>query len=351
MIKKCSINNKNETTIHKTILHFFPIAVIRAFTKHKLVKFSIFKSQLNKKSKHKNANMKKSPVIFIIICLFTVTAFAQKNQIPVINQKQEHVLKSKINGTTYYLSVSLPMHYSKTDTTRYPVLYMLDGGLAFPIVHAARTGLDLFGELEDVIIVGIDYEWKQSLSPWMTGRWKDYTISKDEKMDSSPVYLKLFGLQPGALSSGGAPIFLDVIKKEIIPFIDKNYKATNDRGIYGHSFGGLFAAYCMVTSPGLFQRYGINSPSLWWNKLEMFKLEKLYSEKNTSLPAKVFMSVGSLEGKTMTPVMTAFADTLRSRNYDGLNLTTHIFDDEDHMSVMPANISRTLRVLYGKKEN
>lgn len=295
--------------------------------------------------------MKKSTILIIVISLFTTNTFAQTNQIPVINQKHDHVLRSKINRTTYYLSVSLPMQYSKTDTARYPVLYMLDGGLVFPIAHAARTSLDMFGELEDVIIVSIEYEWKQSLSHWMTGRWKDYTISKNEKMDSSPVYLKMFGLQRGVLKSGGAPAFLEVIKKEIIPFIDKNYKTKNDRGIYGHSFGGLFATYCMVTSPGLFQRYGINSPSLWWNKLEMFKLEKLYSEKNASLPAKVFMSVGSLEGKTMTPVVTAFADTLRSRNYTGLNLTTHVFEDEDHMSVMPANISRTLRVLYGKKEN
>jgi hypothetical protein len=47
----------------------------------------------------------------------------------------------------------------------------------------------------------------------------------------------------------------------------------------------------------------------------------------------------------------AFVDTLRIRNYNGLSLTTHIFEDEDHMSVMPANISRTLKVFYGKKEN
>lgn len=293
-----------------------------------------------------------SKILFNILMLFVVsTSIAQTNQVPLISQKQEHVLKSKINGTTYYLSVSMPMHYSKTDSAHYPVLYMLDGGIVFPIAHAARTSLDMFGELEDVIIVSIEYEWNQSLSPWMTGRWKDYTPSKDEKMDASPGYQKLFGLQPGALSSGGAKGFLEVIKKEIIPFIDNNYKATNDRGIYGHSYGGLFATYCLLTEPGLFQRYGINSPSLWWNNLEMINLEKLYSQKNTSLPAKVFMSVGSLEGKSMTPVMKAFADSLRSRNYKGLNLTTHVFEDEDHMSVMPANISRTLKVLYGKKEN
>ncbi|MEO7265013.1 MAG: alpha/beta hydrolase-fold protein [Ferruginibacter sp.] len=294
-----------------------------------------------------------SPKLLISMAMLLATSItiAQKTVIPVINQKQEHVLKSSINGTTYYLSVSLPMHYSKMDTTHYPVLYMLDGGLAFPIAHASRTSLDLFGDLEDLIIVTIEYKWEQSLIPWMTTRWKEYTPSKDEKMDANPGYLKMFDLQPGALTSGGGPVFLNVIKKDIIPFIDKQYKTTNDRGISGHSLGGLFAGYCLLTSPGLFQRYGINSPSFWWNNKEIFNVEKAFSEKNTSLPVKIFMSVGSLEGSSMTPVMSAFADSLRSRNYKGLNLTSHIFEDENHMSVVPAMISRTLRVLYGKKKD
>ncbi len=274
---------------------------------------------------------------------------AQTTVVPVINQKQEHVVKSTNNGTTYYLSVSLPMHYLKTDTTHYPVLYMLDGGLSFPIAHAARTSLDMFGDLEDVIIVAIEYNWDQSLKPWMTTRWKDYTTSKDEKADTNPGYLKMFDLQSGALSSGGGPVFLEVLRKEIIPFIDKKFKTTNDRGISGHSLGGLFAGYCFLNATDLFQRFGINSPSFWWNSKEMFNVEKSYSQKNTSLPAKVFMSVGSLEGSSMTPVMTAFTDSLRSRNYTGLNLTSHIFENETHMSVVPAMISRTLRVLYRKK--
>ncbi|MEO6134203.1 MAG: alpha/beta hydrolase-fold protein, partial [Ginsengibacter sp.] len=123
-----------------------------------------------------------------------------------------------------------------------------------------------------------------------------------------------------------------------------------DRGIDGHSLGGLFATYSLLASPDLFQRYGINSPSLWWNNKEMFKLEKSVSEKNNSLHAKIFMSVGGNEGKMMNGAMTSFADSLRS-DFKNLKITTHIFEDENHMSVMPANISRTLKVLYGKKEN
>ena len=39
--------------------------------------------------------------------------------------------------------------------------------------------------------------------------------------------------------------------------------------------------------------------------------------------------------------------TLRSRSYDGLTLTTHLFEGETHLSVVPATISRGLRVVFG----
>jgi len=78
--------------------------------------------------------------------------------------------------------------------THYPVLYLLDRGLFFPIAHSARIALDMFGDLEDIIIVGIENDWEQSLTPWMTSRWKDYTPPKDANMDGSGIFIKQFGL-------------------------------------------------------------------------------------------------------------------------------------------------------------
>jgi hypothetical protein len=67
------------------------------------------------------------------------------------------------------------------------------------------------------------------------------------------------------------------------------------------------------------------------------------------LNAKVFITVGSLEGDMVT-LMTSFADSLKLRNYEGLILTEHIFEDETHFSVWTASLSRGLRVLYGDKK-
>jgi predicted alpha/beta superfamily hydrolase len=289
--------------------------------------------------------------ILLIIGMLTVAneVMAQKVKVPAINQQEKHLLNSTSNGKTYPLFVSLPKHYDASDSIRYPILLLLDGSFSFPIAHATRTLLDMFGEIEDVIIVGIGDEWERSYEPWMTNRWEDYTPSSDPKSDTNPAYLQYFDLPAGSLVSGGGAVFLDVIRTEIIPFIDSHYHTGGDRGISGHSFGGLFAANCLLTVSNLFSRFGILSPSFWWNSDEIFDLEKSFSTKNSTLEAKVFMSVGSLEGQSMVPKMLAFSDSLHSRNYQGLNLTTHIFEDETHNSVVAASISRTIRVLYGKQ--
>ncbi|RZM24273.1 MAG: alpha/beta hydrolase [Pedobacter sp.] len=143
---------------------------------------------------------------------------------------------------------------------------------------------------------------------------------------------------------------MNILKNEIIPLVEKKYKVNGDKGIEGHSLGGLFAAYCLLQEPQLFNRYGINSPSLWWDNEKIFEIEKSFAEKSKNLNAQVFITVGSREGEAMVPKMTAFADSLRLHNYIGLTLTSQVFEDEGHFSVVPASISRTLRVLYKTKK-
>jgi predicted alpha/beta superfamily hydrolase len=55
---------------------------------------------------------------------------------------------------------------------------------------------------------------------------------------------------------------VSVLRDEIIPLVERSYRITDDRGIMGHSLGGLFAAYALFEAPDLFRRYGILSPSL-----------------------------------------------------------------------------------------
>ena len=52
----------------------------------------------------------------------------------------------------------------------------------------------------------------------------------------------------GTYKSGGASKFTDCIRTELVPFIEKNYKTNEERGIYDHSFGGTFLSYVLANS-------------------------------------------------------------------------------------------------------
>jgi predicted alpha/beta superfamily hydrolase len=174
-------------------------------------------------------------------------------------------------------------------------------------------------------------------------RWTDYTPSRDSSADES--YARRFASSRPDLTlrSGGAPAFLRALREEIIPFVDLRLRTTGDRGLWGHSFGGLFALYALFEQPDLFARYAICSPSLWWHKREPVAREASYAGAHTSLPARVFLSVGAQEDYKL---FDDFVATMRSRMYKQLELSSHIFEGETHASVVPTTLSRALRVLY-----
>jgi predicted alpha/beta superfamily hydrolase len=219
----------------------------------------------------------------------------------------------------------------------------LDGEWVFPIIRGTRAILDSEKELEDLIIVSIS-------DANFTFRYQDYTTSlstsTDEKVN------KRSDVPKGGLISGGADKFLTSMKTEIVPFADKNYKTTTDRGIFGHSFGGLFAAYCLVNSDGYFTRFGISSPELWWDNEKLLNqaVTQFRENKTWDIPqTKVFISVGDKEHSGIVPTMVKYSSYLEQSDYDNIELKWQIFEGESHNSMWSANVSKTLSILYGKK--
>ncbi|MGF7042665.1 putative alpha/beta superfamily hydrolase [Mucilaginibacter lappiensis] len=255
-----------------------------------------------------------------------------------------HSIKSAFNHKTYQLGVLLPKNYSEQDTLHYPVLYVLDGKFSFNGMGSIRDVMDLGKEIKDIIIVSIEDSCTTD-ADWLASRNNDFTPSSMPQVDT--LTSKIMNIPEGKLKSGGAELFLNTLQNDMIPFIEKHYKTTNDRGLSGHSLGGLFAGYCLLKKPGLFKRYGINSPSFWWNNSEMVRIENDYASHHSELTAKVFFSVGGFEDANMIASFNAFTNAMKSHDYKGLSATVKIFDGETHLSVVPACSSRTLKVLYG----
>jgi predicted alpha/beta superfamily hydrolase len=244
------------------------------------------------------------------------------------------------------LFVSLPESYTPTDTLRYPVLYVLDGNGFFGLSTETHRLLRLRAEVPELIIVGIGYP-VSFFSETSIPRWWDYTPSADPKADS--VRASQLGARAtgGKLRSGGGPQFVGVLRDEIIPFVEASYRTTGDRGLFGDSLGGLLAAYILLTTPELFSRYALSSPSLWWNNSEIFDREAAYFRTHPALDARLFLSVGGDEEKDrMVSPVDRLARILGEHHYAGLVMSTHVFEGEDHVSVGPAAVSRSIRFLY-----
>ena len=107
-----------------------------------------------------------------------------------------------------------------------------------------------------------------------------------------------------------------------------------------------------MNSDGYFTRFGINSASFWYdnNKLLNQAVTQFTENKTWDLPqTKVFISVGDQESSSMVPTMMKFSKYLEDSNYENIDLKWKIFDGENHISVIPASLSKTIYTLYRKK--
>jgi uncharacterized protein len=288
----------------------------------------------------------KNSFLTVVLFISSSSLFGQKLEPKKRIQESDTTITSKIMGKDYQLYISFPSGYSTKDTVKYPVLYVLDGSPSFPLFKSAREAMDFGNELEKVIIVGIGSG--RDLASWSINRAYNYTPSEDTSSDRRME--KQYGFPKGLIHSGGAEKFLLCITTEIIPYVETHYKTTNDRGITGHSLGGLFTAWCFANTKGVFTRFGINSPSLWWNKA-LTQAESFFNANETlDIPfTKVFISVGEKEDPIMNSVMEKYSTLLENKAYKNVSVTKHVFSGETHLSVIPANLSKTLSVLYGTK--
>jgi predicted alpha/beta superfamily hydrolase len=215
-----------------------------------------------------------SGVITLATFLVGVTvSFAQNSAPPVTlaDTEQRTITSSKI-GSRYDLFISLPENY-KTSNQSYPVLYVLDGW-HFPLMAFIQENNIYSKRMGPVIIVNIGH------SPA-----KDEMTLRDR--DFSPAQIA------GDANSGGAPAFLDFLEHELIPFIDRTYRTNAaDRGLLGHSMGGLFALYALEQRPAMFRRIAV-SPALNLSPDNVVSREASRALRALPAPVRLDLSVGS----------------------------------------------------------
>lgn len=267
-------------------------------------------------------------LILLVFALLGSAAFAAEPVSPVTIENSEHrTIRSEKIGQTYDLFVSLPADYA-TSGKSYPVLYILDGW-HFTLLAYLQNNNIYSERMPPVIMVNIGHG--RGVNP-MPLRARDFILTR----------------LPQEPTSGGAPAFLDFLEHEIIPFVDRTYRTVpTDRGLLGHSYGGLFALYALVERPELFQRIVAASPVAGWDSNLLFPLAR-QNLKNLATPVRLDLSAGD-EGeleKQLRAETTAFAHLLDELKPAKLDYRFTVFPGENHNSVRFASFPPGLYWVY-----
>jgi hypothetical protein len=113
----------------------------------------------------------------VLVLVLTTAAAAQV--LPDAPRPEYREFTSKITGQQYALWVGLPDSYTKDASRRYPVMYVLDGQLLFPLVSSIHRGMWLGKDLPELILVGVD---STRLDKWGALRFVNLTPTRGARL-------------------------------------------------------------------------------------------------------------------------------------------------------------------------
>lgn len=257
----------------------------------------------------------------------------------VIGNSQIRVLPTAANGRDYQLYVALPYSYAANPGKRFPVLYLCDGYWDFTLLCGLYGNLIYDKVVPEFIIVGFGY----------AGERPEY--DKLRRYDYTPMP---HPEDTRAEGSGHAGEFLSVVEREIIPFVEKEYRAEGSyRVLAGSSLGGLFTLNAMFEKPGLFQAYIAVSPACEWAGGAFFKNEAAFAKTNTALNARLFMTAATEEWPELFAAVRRFDRQLAARKYAGFTYRFWLVEGERHGGTKPESYNRGVRFAFAplvKKE-
>jgi uncharacterized protein len=283
----------------------------------------------------------KNIFILLILAFPTTLIFGQNVKVKQTENTKPFILgvideiQSKELSEKRVLNIYLPEGYKQDDTTKYPVIYLLDGSADEDFIHI--VGLVQFNSFEWInqipksIVVGIATVDRRRDFTYQT------TIQEDKK--NYP-------------TTGHSDKFISFIEKELQPFIDKKYKTNHNKTIIGQSLGGLLATEILLKKSTLFNKYIIISPSLWWDNGSLLNQTSDLFQADFNQQTAIYIGVGK-EGLTPTKiprVMEVDANLLSEKIKTSKSKNVTVFFDylpqENHATIMHQAVSNSFRLLY-----
>lgn len=258
-------------------------------------------------------------LLAILLALAPLPALAQDVPTPIVIG-QSHKLPSAIMGGARTINVWLPPGYTE-GKQRYPVLYLLDGGVEQDFHHIsglAQLGT-IVGTTRDMIVVGIEsVDRRNELA---------FPVATDAK------------LKADYPTAGQSERFRRFIAAELKPWVERSYRTSGEDALIGESLAGLFVVETMLRAPDLFDDWIAISPSLWWDNEALVKAAPGLLAKARG---RLWLTVANEQGMGVAP----FAAMLKDSAPGTLNLIYAPRPDETHATIYHGAALAALRQLY-----
>jgi uncharacterized protein len=240
-------------------------------------------------------------------------------------------LQSAILEEERRVLVRLPRRYELDRTTRYPVLFKLDGAEGLERYEESIERLTAKGAMPDVIIVAIPNS--------RAGRDRDMTpASLHQLYDPSG--------KMGTGEMGRGDRFLDFLEKELIPLIDERYRTAPLRVLVGHSRSALLALQSLLSKPDLFQARFIFSAPLLRDERRMIMDARRFLTAHPLHRSFVYFNWGERENEGMNESCSAMRQVLAESAPSGLRWAVERAPGADHQQTLLLAIEPALRALF-----
>jgi predicted alpha/beta superfamily hydrolase len=231
---------------------------------------------------------------------------------------------SKVLNEQRKFKIYFPEDIRTGSGEKYDAVYILDGE----------------EHLDDFIFIS-NFARKQKLIPPLILISVQNSFTKEGNMRDRDFYPER---SPGNTKAGGAENFKTFLKNELIPYISRKFPVSGDNSLFGHSAGGVFIMYSLLTEPGLFMNYFCSDPAFPWYERRIIKMtENIF--KNIQYLNKTLWIIGTEE--TYRNVGIEMMDSvLMNVAPKDLRWKTSIYPNETHMSVRLKGIYDGLKYAY-----
>ena len=254
-------------------------------------------------------------ILYLLSLLILLPLISFGDDDIVIGKKVKII--SEVLGEERTILVYLPRNYENTNA-KYPVLYVLDGGGHFHHLTGIVDFLSRQGKIPRMIIVGI--------------------TNVNRNRDFLPSYKATIPVK------GSADRFNLFLKKELLPFVNDQYRTHPYNIIIGHSYGGTFATYSFLTTPDLFDGYICISPALWFGNNVLIDMAKTQLPEEYLKAKQYYMTVGN--EPDYFPSLDQFQSIIQDKNPDQLEFSYEKMLNESHGSIPHLSMYYGLEFLF-----